>query len=165
VIVTTPHTPETEGMWHAQRFRRMKRTAHFINVGRGKTTRLDDLADALENGIIAGRGLDVFEVEPLPAAHRLWTLPNVLLTPHIAVRDAENPGAPFSVLFDNACAWRPASRCTWWIKLRGTEARGSHAGGARHCWRADGEVSRPALIRRLAHSQGHLSARMRCEQA
>jgi phosphoglycerate dehydrogenase-like enzyme len=103
VIVTTPHTPETEGMWHAQRFRRMKRTAHFINVGRGKTTRLDDLADALEHGIIAGCGLDVFEVEPLPADHRLWTLPNVLLTPHIAVRDAENiPERRFQVLFDNA---------------------------------------------------------------
>src|SRR5262247_1966509 len=103
VLVTTPHTPETEGMWHAQRFRRMKRTAYFINVGRGKTTRLDDLADALEHGIIAGCGLDVFEVEPLPAAHRLWTLPNVLLTPHIAVRDAENlPERRYQVLFDNA---------------------------------------------------------------
>jgi phosphoglycerate dehydrogenase-like enzyme len=103
VIVTTPHTPETEGMWHAQRFRRMKRTAYFINVGRGKTTRLEDLADALEHGIIAGCGLDVFEVEPLPADHRLWTLPNVLLTPHIAVRDAENiPERRFQVLFDNA---------------------------------------------------------------
>jgi phosphoglycerate dehydrogenase-like enzyme len=67
VIFTTPHTPETEGMWYAQRFRRMKRTAYFINIGRGKTTRLDDLVDALEYGIIAGSGLDVFEVEPLPA--------------------------------------------------------------------------------------------------
>src|SRR2546425_7125865 len=90
VIVTTPHTPETEGMWHAQRFRRMKPTAYFINVGRGKTTRLDDLVDALEQGIIAGSGLGVCEVGPLPREHRLWTLPNVLLTPHIAVRDAEN---------------------------------------------------------------------------
>jgi phosphoglycerate dehydrogenase-like enzyme len=90
VTVTTPHTPETEGMWHAERFRRMKCTAYGINIGRGKTTRLDDLAEALEHGIIAGCGLEVFEVEPLPAAHRLWTLPNVLLTPHIAVRDAEN---------------------------------------------------------------------------
>jgi phosphoglycerate dehydrogenase-like enzyme len=103
VIVTTPHTPDTEGMWHAQRFARMKPTAYFINVGRGKTTRLDDLADALERGIIAGCGLDVFEMEPLPADHRLWTMPNVLLTPHIAVRDAENiPERRFQILFDNA---------------------------------------------------------------
>src|SRR2546425_74104 len=103
VIVTTPHTPETEGMWHAERFRRMKPTAYFINVGRGKTTRLEDLADALEQGVIAGCGLDVFAVEPLPADHRLWTLPNVLLTPHSAVRDAGNiPEQRYQVLLDNA---------------------------------------------------------------
>jgi len=103
VIVTTPHTPETEGMWNAKRFAQMKRTGHFINIGRGKTTRLDDLADALEKGVIAGCGLDVYEVEPLPADHRLWTLPNVLLTPHIAVRDAENvPERRFQILLDNA---------------------------------------------------------------
>ena len=103
VVTTTPHTPETEGMWHAQRFQRMKRTAYFINVGRGKTTRLDDLVEALEQGVIAGCGLDVYAIEPLPAEHRLWTLPNVLLTPHIAVRDAENiPERRFEVLLDNA---------------------------------------------------------------
>ena len=103
VIVTTPHTPQTEGMWNAKRFAQMKRSAHFINIGRGKTTRLDDLADAVEKGVIAGCGLDVYEVEPLPAEHRLWTLPNVLLTPHIAVRDAENvPERRFQILLDNA---------------------------------------------------------------
>jgi phosphoglycerate dehydrogenase-like enzyme len=53
----------------------MKPTAYFINVGRGKTTRLEDLADALEQGVIAGCGLDVFAVELLPTDHRLWTLP------------------------------------------------------------------------------------------
>jgi phosphoglycerate dehydrogenase-like enzyme len=103
VIVTTPHTPATEGMWHARRFRLMKPTAYFINIGRGKTTKLDDLADAVEQGVIAGCGLDVFEVEPLPADHRLWGLPNVLLTPHIAVKDAENlPERRYQVLLDNA---------------------------------------------------------------
>ena len=61
VITTTPHTPETEGMWHKDRFAQMKRTAYFINIGRGKTTKLADLVSALEQGIIAGCGLDVFE--------------------------------------------------------------------------------------------------------
>ena len=103
VIATTPHTPETEGMWNARRFRLMKPTAFFINIGRGKTTRLDDLTAALERGEIAGCGLDVFEIEPLPADHRLWTLPNVLLTPHIAVKDAENlPERRYQVLLENA---------------------------------------------------------------
>ena len=103
VIATTPHTPRTEGMWNADRFRRMKRSAFFINIGRGRTTRLEDLTAALEQGELAGCGLDVFEVEPLPSSHRLWGLPNVLLTPHIAVRDAENlPERRYQVLRDNA---------------------------------------------------------------
>jgi phosphoglycerate dehydrogenase-like enzyme len=84
VILTVPHTPETEGFMNRARFREMKKTAFFINIGRGRTTRLDDLVAALEAGEIAGAGLDVFEQEPLPADHRLWTLPGVLLTPHVA---------------------------------------------------------------------------------
>jgi phosphoglycerate dehydrogenase-like enzyme len=84
VILTVPHTPETEGFMRADRFARMKRTAFFINIGRGMTTRLDDLVQALQSGQIAGAGLDVYEQEPLPAQHPLWDVPNVLLTPHVA---------------------------------------------------------------------------------
>jgi phosphoglycerate dehydrogenase-like enzyme len=103
VITTTPHTPETEGVWSSHRFQLMKRTAFFINIGRGRTTRLDDLVAALEQGVIAGCGLDVYEIEPLPAEHPLWTLPNVLLTPHIAVRGVENlPERRYQVLLENA---------------------------------------------------------------
>ena len=68
----------------AERFARMKRSAFFINIGRGKTTRLDDLVAALRSGQIAGAALDVYEQEPLPAEHPLWDAPNVLLTPHVA---------------------------------------------------------------------------------
>lgn len=103
VIVTTPHTPETEGMWNRDRFKLMKETAYFINIGRGKTTKLDDLVDALENRIIAGCGLDVFEIEPLPVESPLWKMPNVLITPHIAVKDAKNISERhFEVLLENA---------------------------------------------------------------
>src|SRR5277367_1214385 len=84
VVLTVPHTPETEGFMDRSRFQRMKRSAFFINIGRGGTTKLDDLVAALEAGEIAGAGLDVFEQEPLPASHKLWTLPNVLITPHTA---------------------------------------------------------------------------------
>jgi phosphoglycerate dehydrogenase-like enzyme len=102
VIVTVPHTPETEAMWRTERFQLMKPTAYFINVGRGMTTKLDDLVVALEKGTIAGCGLDVFEVEPLPSDHQLWTLPNVILTPHIAAKDADNiPKRQFEILLDN----------------------------------------------------------------
>jgi phosphoglycerate dehydrogenase-like enzyme len=103
VIVTLPHTPETEGMWNQEKFRAMKSTGFFINIGRGMTTKLDDLTTAIESGEIAGCGLDVYEVEPLPADHKLWTLPNVILTPHIAVKDATNvEERRFEVLLDNA---------------------------------------------------------------
>jgi phosphoglycerate dehydrogenase-like enzyme len=84
VILTVPHTPATEGFFGRARFRRMKPTAFFINIGRGRTVRLDDLTAALQAGEIAGAGLDVFETEPLPAQHPLWTLPGVIITPHMA---------------------------------------------------------------------------------
>jgi phosphoglycerate dehydrogenase-like enzyme len=84
VIMTIPHTPSTAGLMDRARLRRMKRTAFLINIGRGATVRLDDLVAALEAGEIAGAGLDVFEVEPLPPDHPLWSAPNVLITPHTA---------------------------------------------------------------------------------
>jgi phosphoglycerate dehydrogenase-like enzyme len=84
VILTVPHTPETEGFMNRARFRRMKRSAYFVNIGRGMTTRLDDLVAALRAGELAGAALDVFEQEPLPADHPLWTMPGVLITPHTA---------------------------------------------------------------------------------
>ena len=87
VLVTVPHTPATEGMWNRERFARMKPSAYFINIGRGMTTRIDDLANAVESGAIAGCGLDVYEIEPLPPDHKLWTLRNAILTPHVAVQD------------------------------------------------------------------------------
>jgi phosphoglycerate dehydrogenase-like enzyme len=84
VILTIPHTPQTEGLMNAERFKLMKTSAFFINIGRGMTTKLDDLDAALRSGEIAGAGLDVFEIEPLPSDHPLWTAPNTLLTPHTA---------------------------------------------------------------------------------
>ena len=103
VISTVPHTPETEFMFNAIRFKAMKNSAYFINIGRGKVCKLDDLTDAIETGEIAGCGLDVYETEPLPSNHKLWGLDNVILTPHIAVADADDlPERRFKVLLDNA---------------------------------------------------------------
>lgn len=84
VVVAAPHTPETEGLFDRAKFRRMKPTARFINIGRGAIVRLTDLVAALEAGEIAGAALDVFEQEPLPPEYPLWRMPNVLLTPHVA---------------------------------------------------------------------------------
>lgn len=84
VIMITPETPETQGLMNSKRFGLMKETAYFINVGRGACVVLADLVEALCSKSIAGAGLDVFEKEPLPPNHPLWTMPNVILTPHIA---------------------------------------------------------------------------------
>jgi phosphoglycerate dehydrogenase-like enzyme len=101
VILTVPHTPETEGFMNRARFQEMKKTAFFINIGRGMTTRLDDLAAAIEAGEIAGAGLDVFEQEPLPADHKLWTLPGVLITPHTAGHGPYLDERRYEIILDN----------------------------------------------------------------
>jgi phosphoglycerate dehydrogenase-like enzyme len=101
VILTVPHTPETEGFMNRARFQRMKKSAFFINIGRGRTTRLDDLVATLEAGEIAGAALDVYEIEPLPAGHKLWAMPNVLLTPHTAGHGPYLDDRRRDVLLDN----------------------------------------------------------------
>lgn len=84
IIVTAPETPRTQGLFNAHLFRRLKRSAFFINIGRGATVILDDLDAALREGTLAGAALDVFQIEPLPAGHPLWDAPNLLITPHVA---------------------------------------------------------------------------------
>ena len=88
LVSTVMHTPETHHMFNLELFNKMKNSSIFINVGRGKTTSLDDLVNAIENNIISGAGLDVFEEEPLPSNHKLWTTSGVIITPHVALLDA-----------------------------------------------------------------------------
>ena len=101
VILTVPHTPATEGFMNRARFQRMKRSAYFINIGRGKTTRLDDLVAALDAGEIAGAALDVFEQEPLPSDHPLWTMPGVIITPHTAGHGLYLDDRRYDIILDN----------------------------------------------------------------
>jgi phosphoglycerate dehydrogenase-like enzyme len=84
VVIAAPHTPETYKLFRRDTFQAMKRTARLINIGRGAIVDLADLVAALNAGEIAGAALDVFETEPLPADSPLWTMPNVMITPHIA---------------------------------------------------------------------------------
>ena len=84
VIMTAPQTPQMERLIDRQRLARMKKSGILVNIGRGANVVLDDLADALYEGQIGGAALDVFEIEPLPPGHRLWTAPNFLMTPHTA---------------------------------------------------------------------------------
>lgn len=102
VVLAIPHTPETEGLFGAGRIGLMKPSAVLVNVGRGMTVQLDALVEALESGTIAGAGLDVFEIEPLPRDHPLWEARNVVLTPHVAVEGPYIDERRYSVLRDNA---------------------------------------------------------------
>lgn len=79
-----PETPYTRAMLKAKHFRRMKPSAIFVNTGRGTTVVEADLIRALQEGWIAGAGLDVFEVEPTPADNPLHAMTNVILSPHNA---------------------------------------------------------------------------------
>jgi phosphoglycerate dehydrogenase-like enzyme len=83
VINTTPLTNRTRGMFNAAFFDAMKPTAYFISVGRGASTVTNDLVAALESGSIAGAGLDVTDPEPLPEGHPLWSMPRVIISPHV----------------------------------------------------------------------------------
>lgn len=83
VVALAPLTPATRHMIDAQAFASMKQTAYFYNFGRGPIVDETALISALEQGDIAGAGLDVFEQEPLPADSPLWGMPNVIISPHV----------------------------------------------------------------------------------
>jgi phosphoglycerate dehydrogenase-like enzyme len=101
VILTVPQTPKTRGLIDRGRLKLMKSTAFLINVGRGATVCLGALLEALEEGDIAGAALDVFEDEPLPAEHALWTMRRVIITPHVAVNGPHLETRWYEVLSDN----------------------------------------------------------------
>lgn len=84
VVIAAPHTPETYKLFRRPQFQQMRRDAFLINIGRGAIVDLGDLTAALQEGLIAGAGLDVFETEPLPEGHPLWACENAILTPHVA---------------------------------------------------------------------------------
>jgi len=84
VLDALPLTEQTRGLFDAAAFRAMRPRARFYNVGRGATVDERALVDALATGTIAGAALDVFEVEPLPRASPLWTMANVVVSPHIS---------------------------------------------------------------------------------
>lgn len=84
LLVAAPLTGETRGLVGPEEFRRMKPSMVIMNVGRGPVIDEPSMIKALSEGTIKGAGLDVFDVEPLPAGHPFWGLSNVLISPHCA---------------------------------------------------------------------------------
>lgn len=88
VILCVPLNRQTRGMIAAPQLGRMKPGAILINVARGPVVVEADLIAALQSGHLAGAGLDVTEIEPLPSTSKLWELPNVIITPHVGAQAA-----------------------------------------------------------------------------
>lgn len=84
VAVCCPLTPETDGLFGREEFARMKLGSMIVNVTRGEIIDADALIEALDAGRLAGAGLDVAPIEPLPAEHPLWQRDDVVMTPHAA---------------------------------------------------------------------------------
>jgi phosphoglycerate dehydrogenase-like enzyme len=91
LVLACPHTPETEKLIGAKELAVLPKGAVLINIARGAVVVQSALVEALRSGHLGGAALDVFEQEPLPADDPLWTLPNVLVSPHSAsTADSEN---------------------------------------------------------------------------
>jgi phosphoglycerate dehydrogenase-like enzyme len=101
VLVATPLTELTIGLFGRKEFECMKPEAYFIAVSRGQTVRTNDLLQALRRKRIAAAGLDVTEPEPLAEDHPLRSLPNVILTPHIAGLSDQNRRRSFELVKTN----------------------------------------------------------------
>lgn len=101
VVLALPLTKETRGMFDAEMISRIKPGARFINVGRGELVDESALVGALESGHLAGAGLDVFEVEPLPADSPLWAMDNVIVTPHNSSTTGSAGARSTDIFLDN----------------------------------------------------------------
>jgi phosphoglycerate dehydrogenase-like enzyme len=101
VALTCPLTPETTNLIDAKALAAMKPTAHLINVARGRVIDEPALIRALEEKRLAATGLDVTQVEPLPAASPLWAMPNVLITPHTAGETQRYEDGVIDLLLEN----------------------------------------------------------------
>lgn len=101
VVIAAPHTPATEKLFRRPKFEAMRRSAVLINIGRGAIVDLADLTAALEEGLIAGAALDVCEIEPLPTDHKLWQMPNVIITPHVAAFSERIPERHLEMTLEN----------------------------------------------------------------
>ncbi|MEM6633478.1 MAG: glyoxylate/hydroxypyruvate reductase A [Bacteroidota bacterium] len=84
LICLLPLTEQTRGILNASLFAQLPPNSFLINLGRGQHLVDSDLIAAIDQGIISGAYLDVFNVEPLPPDHPFWILPQVYITPHIA---------------------------------------------------------------------------------
>ncbi|MDA0659994.1 MAG: D-2-hydroxyacid dehydrogenase [Planctomycetota bacterium] len=101
VILCLPLNSETKGMFDATVFSQMRPGSWLINVARGPIVVEKDLVAALTSGQLAGAGLDVTEIEPLPPDSLLWQLPNVMISPHVGAQSDHRADITTDLVCDN----------------------------------------------------------------
>ena len=106
VVLHCPLNDSTRGMINAEKLAMMKPSALLVNVARGPVVVEKDLVNALENGVIAGAALDVFENEPpLDPASPVLHAPNCLVTPHVAFATQQSMSLRAEIVFENLAQW------------------------------------------------------------
>lgn len=105
LVLACPLAPETRGLLDARRIALMPAHAGVVNIARGEVIVETDLIEALRAGRLRGAYLDVFHTEPLPSTSPLWTLPNVILSPHNAAASPGNLGRGVEIFLDNLARW------------------------------------------------------------
>lgn len=105
VSIHCPLFPETQGMINKENLKKMKSSAFLLNTSRGPIIVDEDLAEALNNGVIAGAGIDVLSVEPPPKGNPLFKAKNCLITPHIAWATKEARSRLMGIAEDNLSAF------------------------------------------------------------
>jgi glyoxylate reductase len=115
--------PSTKGMFGASQFKKMKRTAVFVNTARGPLVDQVALAEALRSGTIFAAGLDVTEPEPLPPDHELYKLPNCIIVPHIASATVDTRNAMARLCANNLLAGVNGEPLPTWVNPEVGEKR------------------------------------------
>ena len=106
VILALPLNSQTEGLFDAARFAKMRKGSYLINVARGQVVRESALVEALQEGILRGAGVDVTEVEPLSPSSLLWDMPNVMITPHVGAQSFRRVDDTVELVCENLKRWQ-----------------------------------------------------------
>ncbi len=107
LVLACPLTQATRGLMSRKLLECLPSGAGLVNIGRGELIDQDALCDLLDDGHLSGAVLDVFTPEPIPPGHRLWSTPNLIISPHTSADDPRtyNPHS-LDIFLDNLRAWR-----------------------------------------------------------